>query len=285
MKVIDTSAEMLSCYEAGEFDIEKWKTYIDGSVPGAKDLCMKDMQDCINAGFRWEKNFLPVLEMVVCNEDKRKQTIHVFHEITDRLDERIVKKFSRSVDVDVFLYLGLCNGAGWVTTIANRTVVLLGIEKIIELGWYDHTKMVGLIVHELGHVYHKQYGIWNTENYSMPEQFLWQLFTEGIAMVFEQEIVEDPDFYQQDTNGWKEWCNRNVEHIKNSFYRDLYTMTRENQRYFGDWVRFEGRGDIGYYLGTQFVRFLLQKDSFDQLIQYDMEKVRTGFNRFVQVGM
>ena len=57
-------------------------------------------------------------------------------------------------------------------------------------------------------------------------------------------------------------------------------MTRENQRYFGDWVRFEGRGDIGYYLGTRFVRFLLQNDSFDQLIQYDIEKVKEEFERF-----
>ena len=95
MKVIDTSAEMISCYEAGKFDIEKWKTYIDGSVPGAKDLCMKDMQDCINAGFRWEKDFLPVLEKVVCNEEERKETIRIFHEITDRWNESIVKKFGR----------------------------------------------------------------------------------------------------------------------------------------------------------------------------------------------
>ena len=37
------------------------------------------------------------------------------------------------IDVEIVLYLGLCNGAGWVVTIDNKTYCLLGIEKILEL--------------------------------------------------------------------------------------------------------------------------------------------------------
>lgn len=281
MTVTDTSPEMQLCYNAECFDIEKWKAYIDGSVPGAKDLCINDMRECINSGYVWEKDFLPVLNEVIRDVEKRIETVRVFGEVTDRLDERIVKAFGRPVEADIFLYLGLCNGAGWVTTIDNRTTVLLGIEKIMELGWYDLAKMTGLIIHELGHVYHKQYGLWDSEMCSLPERFLRQLFIEGIAMVFEQEVVGDPDFYQQDADGWKQWCDCNAEHIRNSFYKDMHTMTHEDQRYFGDWVKFEGHGDTGYYLGTKFVRFLLKQDSFDYLIQYDMTKIREGFDRFM----
>ena len=62
-------------------------------------------------------------------------------------------------------------------------------------------------------------------------------------------------------------------------------MTNDTQRYFGDWVRFEGHGDTGYYLGTRFVRFLLEDDDFDRLVRYGMEEVRDGFMRFMQAEL
>ena len=46
-------------------------------------------------------------------------------------------------------------------------------------------------------------------------------------------------------------------------------------------MKFDGRTDTGYYLGTRFVRFLLKKDSFDALIQYDIGKIKEGFDRFM----
>ena len=100
-------------------------------------------------------------------------------------------------------------------------------------------------------------------------------------MVFEQKIVGDDDYFHQDKNGWKNWCRDHAELIRQSFYRDLGTMTQENQRYFGDWVRFEGHGDTGYYLGALFVRYLLQSDSFDNVIQYSPGKVKEEFEKFM----
>ena len=58
-------------------------------------------------------------------------------------------------------------------------------------------------------------------------------------------------------------------------------MNHQNQRYFGDWVRFEGQGDTGYYLGARFVRFLMQSEPFDRLIAWDLPAVREGFERFL----
>lgn len=142
--------------------------------------------------------------------------------------------------------------------------------------------MTGLIVHELGHAYHLQYGAANERLEALPDPFLWRLFEEGIAMVFEQEVVGDSEYFHQDADGWKAWCDANAEKIKRSFYGDLPGMTRENQRYFGDWVRFEGRGDTGYYLGARFVRFLLDSDVFDTVIRYEFDEVKRGFERFMQ---
>ena len=100
-------------------------------------------------------------------------------------------------------------------------------------------------------------------------------------MVFEQKVVGNDEYYHQDKNGWKSWCDCNIKMIKQSFYEDLVTMTNKNQRYFGDWVNFEGYGDVGYYLGTKFVRFLLQDDEFDNVITYNLRKVKNEYIRFM----
>ena len=285
MNILDLSGDLLSAFSDGCFDLEKWKSYMERFLPGAKELCLADMREVLEADYSWEKDFLPVLNAVAQGADKRAEAIASFRRVTETLDERITARFGRTVDADLVLYLGLCNGAGWAASVNGKPVVLLGIEKIMELNWCDVTAMTGLVIHELGHVYQEQYGVLRREFSTLPEKFLWQLFTEGIAMVFEQEVLGDPAFYQQDVEGWKQWCDENAEQIRQSFRADLDSMTPETQRYFGDWVRFQGHGDTGYYLGARFVRFLLESDAFDSLIGYGIEDVKAGFERFLEVRL
>lgn len=285
MNILNTSDEMLSAFDSDHFEIEKWKSYMNTSIPGAKEICLSDMQETMNAGFSWQNDFLPVLNSVVRDEVKRNKTIESFCRVTEHLDERIIERFQKTVDVDLILYLGLCNGAGWVTSINGKNTVLFGIEKIMELNWCDTDSMIGLIVHELGHVYQAQYGVLHRKFDSLSDTFLWQLFTEGVAMVFEQEIVGDPEYFHQNNNGWKQWCDEHVALIKQSFRADVSSMTQKNQRYFGDWVSFEGYGDTGYYLGACFVRFLLDSDCFDHIILYGIQEVREGFERFLHSNL
>ena len=282
MKIINTCNEILSVYDDGRFDMEKWKIYMDRCVPGAKELCLNDMQDCIHVGFSWEQDFMPILNAVIVEKQKIEKTVDVFRQVTEHLDEKILNVFHRSVEADVILYLGLCNGAGWVTEVNGRTTILLGIEKIIELDWCDKDMMTALIIHELGHVYQAQYGVFRINTDDLKERFLWQLFTEGIAMVFEQEIVGDPDYFHQDVKGWKNWCKEHESLILTSFAKDLMMMTQEDQRYFGDWVSFEGYGDTGYYLGTKFVRYMLKDTEFDKIIGYGIRDVKERFEGFLK---
>ena len=65
--------------------------------------------------------------------ENRKETVRMFHIVSEHLDEKIIKAFGKAVDADIVLYIGLCNGAGWVTKLREKTTVLLGIEKITEL--------------------------------------------------------------------------------------------------------------------------------------------------------
>ncbi|MBO4617745.1 MAG: hypothetical protein J5717_10345 [Lachnospiraceae bacterium] len=285
MNIIDTSGDIGRIFEGGTFDMNAWEAYMDKWVPGARELCTKDMQECLQAGYTWENDYLPTLNTVQASRERLKKAVASFRSVTEHLSQRIRERFCKDLDADVVLYLGLCNGAGWVTEVNGRTTVLLGVEKIIELDWCDTDSMNGLIVHELGHVYQEQYGRLHAETEGQAERFLWQLFTEGVAMVFEQEVIGDAGYFHQDRGGWKEWCESHEGLIRSSFYADLDTMTRENQRYFGDWVSFEGYGDVGYYLGTRFVRFLMKADSFDRIIGYEVGRVKEGFEEFMRTSI
>lgn len=76
-----------------------------------------------------------------------------FLNVVSNVEEKIKQKLEdASINVVIVLYLGLCNGAGWVVSLANIPHILFGMEKIIELNWYNENEMKGLIYHELGHV-------------------------------------------------------------------------------------------------------------------------------------
>ena len=281
MNIIDTTPFMLSCFDSGAFSLAKWEDYMASHIPGAKKLCLDDMRETLAAGFSWEKDFLPVLNGVFENAEKREEALRSFYAVTENLDARLKKRFHKTVDADLILYLGLGNGAGWVTPVDGRESVLFGIEKIVELDWCSLDAMNGLILHELGHLYHRQHGNWLNKPESGADSFILQLFTEGIAMVFEQELAGGAEYYHQYDGEWKAWCDENAEHIKQSFFNDLSGMTNENQRYFGDWARFEGRGDTGYYLGARFVRFLMRRAEFDELVCFELPDIKRGFEEFM----
>ena len=240
------------------------------------------MKDCLDSGdYVYEKDILPIINAVYRHPDLE-LLYSSFCRVTEGLNKKVLDCFGHDVDIDIVLYVGLCNGAGWVTNINGRDVILLGVEKILELNWLDEASMCGLIYHELGHVYHTQYGDFNQQSDISEQNFVWQLFTEGIAMYFEQILVNDFNYYHQDKNGWLEWCDNHFSEILADFRNDLSAMTKGNQRYFGDWVSYNGRGDVGYYLGTKFVQRLNEKYAFEELINMKIDRVYQEFISFAE---
>jgi len=280
-QIFDTSSEIYRAYGKGGFSLQQWEKYIEMTIPQVKNMCLSDMQKSVSPDYSWDEYYLPVLNGVIQDKEEFEKAVEAFKSITDGLEQKIIERFGKSLNVDIVLYLGLCNGAGWVEKINEKHIVLLGIEKILELKWNNIDDMTGLILHELGHVYQAEYGVLYRQFKKTSDHFLWQLFTEGIAMVFEQEIVNDSSYFHQDKDGWKIWCDQNISKIANDFESDYQTMTFDNQRYFGDWVRYKGHYDVGYYLGACFVRFILDKDEFDNIISYDIDEVRHLFYEFV----
>ena len=281
IRIIDTYPQIGTLFEGGVFQADRWSEYINAVYENSDSIFRQDLQETLNCGFSYERDVLPVIE--AANNHPSLQVLHdSFLRVTDRLNERIAECFGHELDVDIVLYLGLCCGAGWVLEINGRRTILLGIEKILELKWYDLNSMYGLIYHELGHVYQMQYGLLEQHSGDGRQNFVWQLFTEGIAMYFEQTLVGDPDYYHQNVNGWRDWCDAHFDQIAADFYADLPTMTRENQRYFGDWVRYRGQGDVGYYLGSRFVRHLSGEYGWEALINMKIDEAYRLFLNFVQ---
>ena len=282
IKIIDTLSQINSLFDDRTFNIRKWENYINSIYDKSADIFKNDLKEYLESGdYIYEKDILPIINDVY--ENVSLQILQTsFNKVTDRLNDKIKNHFDNEVNVDIVLYLGLCNGAGWVNNINGRDVILLGIEKILELNWCDEDSMYGLIYHELGHVYHKQYGEFEQHSEDNERNFVWQLFTEGIAMYFEQVLVGDTNYFHQNKNGWLDWCEENYCQIVKDFNSDLPSMTRFNQRYFGDWVDYYGRSDIGYFLGAKFVQYLCDKIGFEQLIKVGIDEVYQEFCEFHQ---
>ena len=280
MKIIDSYPLALTSFENSGFSFERWKGYIDSALPGIYQILVEDVKGALRGGEISEDSYLSALNGAAQNKERLEAAHESFLKVTDGLENIIFERFGKSLDVVVAFYLGLCNGAGWVTEYRGKTAILLGMEKISELNWCGVDDMRGLICHELGHVYQKQYGTLHRSFDNDEDSFLWQLFTEGVAMCFEQAVVGDPEYYHQNKNGWKSWCDDNFERIKRDFAKDLKTMSSAARRYFGDWVDYNGRGDVGYYLGARFVRYILSEYDFDEIVCFDIAKVKEMFDRF-----
>ncbi len=249
--------------------------------PNSSRLFWNEINEyCSSGSYTFEKDFLPVI-----NSAHQNLALHKFHDsflqATEGLHACIVSNFGREIDADIVLYLGLGNAAGRATKMNGRDAVLLGVEKIIELEWFDLKSMYGLIYHELGHIYHAQHGVLDRQSENRRQNFIWQLFTEGIAMHFEQVCVGDSEFYHQDTNGWKEWCRHNFRQILRDFDKDISRAEWFEQRYFGDWSDYYGFCDVGYYLGARFIKILLKSYTFDEMINFDIDMIDTLYYNYL----
>lgn len=168
----------------GVFSIEKWKVYIENVLPGLGKLVLND-----SSGYDFKKDILPIINNVYNNQERVNKLEKLYHELLKNVDERIKLKTGRNLQCEIILYLGLGNGAGWVTEHDGKTLILLGIEKILELNLDNSVKMMELIYHELGHVYQSQCGILNREFEDNSDKLLWQLYIEGIAVYFQRNII------------------------------------------------------------------------------------------------
>lgn len=275
LKIVDATQNLEECFIDHSFDLTLYQRYIEKIIPGGFKMILDDISQ-----YDFERDVLKVVENVLKHKSKIKDVQNNFKELTKGLDQKIKSHFHKKIDATIILYLGLCNGAGWVKEHNKKTYVLLGIEKIIELSWGNKDDMIGLIYHELGHVYQKQYGILERPFLCKYDEMLWQLFIEGIAMIFEQKLLDNENYYHQNKNGWLAYMSANLKELKSDFDHDL--ADHKNDRYFGDWCSYHGFGDAGYYLGSKFVKYILRSEKFDDIISFDLSDVKRYWKLYLK---
>lgn len=274
MKIIDTYSNIFKSYENNVFNKALWDNYAISSFDGLKEKIEKDFSRLTD----YKDKIYKILNDVPRNIKSAEIAHQSFINATKNLSDKIQNKFNVDLNVTVILYLGLGNAAGWATTIKNQKVVLIGLEKIIELGWYNESDIQDLIYHELGHIYHSLFE--HKELFmNKKKQAVQQLYREGIAMVFEQTLCDDISRYHQNVDDWLNWCIDNDKLIKAEYLKKI--QNKENvQNFFGDWCSFMGHSDVGYYLGTAFVRFLIKDYSLQEIASMKLSALLKHFYIF-----
>ncbi len=259
MRIIDGFAGMRSAFPNGAFSLEAWRSYartISNTLP--------EKVEADTAEYDFQRDVLPVLELLYKSPEKAAQAHESFLKVTQGLPERLEAVLGSPVDAVLVFYLGLCCAAGWATELDGRPAVLLGVEKIVELDWGSERDMVGLVYHELGHLWHFQTRSAPVWDETPREKALWQLYTEGVAMYAEQLLCENPHFYHQDRDGWLTWCRENRTRLF-AEYRRRADAGENVQDFFGDWCAFEGYSDVGYYLGAELIHALAAENTLQEL--------------------
>lgn len=268
LKSVDTFdriIKMRNKLSVGNLDVfECWKEYIS-PYPEIKEKCLQDALE-----YDFDADIKPIiLDALTSNFAKLEMAHSNFANLVNRLNDRFHETFSIGDDIFIYFYIGLCNGAGWVTTINLEEIVLIGVEKVVELNWHDERSMVALLYHELSHVAHSKIRHQpSISASSQKEKSIWQLYAEGFAQRYEQILYKD-GFYHQDTDGWLDWCKANHNKICKEY---LYRISNDlsTQDFFGDWVNFNGYSDVGYYLGCEFIKYIGKDYSTTEIANFRM---------------
>lgn len=264
MNIIDTYNKIFDCFENERFNATKYQQYADSILPNLYNKLADDAKS-----YDFNKEIFPVIQNTFENKEKLDLAHKIFLEVTKDLSKSIFEVFNEEIDVDIILYLGLCNGAGWATELNFKKLILLGVEKIVELGWYTELAMKGLIFHEVGHIYHYDKRLIKDNLDNCKNQSLFQLYSEGMAMYIEQLLCGDMSFYHQDVDGWLEWCKINHNKLYKMFLNKI-DNNESTHEFFGDWNDIEGKNDVGYYLGCQLIKELAEHYSLKEMVNLDL---------------
>lgn len=274
MRVIDTYNEIKLLFSQKEFNLELWQKYANSISPSLRQKVESDA-----SAYDLAKQVFPVINYALNNITKLEEMHNSFISTTQQLKNTFIEVFKNDLDVDIILYLGLCNGAGWATSLDGKKTILLGVEKIIELDWCDFESMSSLIYHELGHIWHDVVGNLSLKTENQSEKSVWQLYQEGVAMYCEQLLANNFSFYHQNKDEWLKWCVENKDNLFTEYLRRV-DNGESTQDFFGDWCNYQGYSDVGYYLGCEFVKRLLKKYSLTEIANLSIETLSYELQRY-----
>lgn len=278
MKIINSYEEIIAIFTKmdGKFDLNLYREYANSISPTLFEKVYDDCQD-----YDFDAEVVPVMEDAMRKVDKLNEINASFNQMVNVNLARVTEIANVEFPVQIILYLGLCNGAGWATTLDGKPAVLLGVEKMIELDWCDVNSVGSLVYHELGHIWHAEVGTMNQATNGVKEEYLSQLYQEGIAMYFEILCVGDYESWSASKGDWWQWCLAHEQEIAHEYLRRLNT-NESCQGFFGDWCSYMGQSNLGYFLGYRLIDHLSPKYTMLELANLTLETVADEFTTYVE---
>lgn len=288
INVIDTFNDFRSCFERSleipvEDKINLWKTSYISNYPELEEKLIRDYED---TGINWRE----YAEKSVFNRtrDDFDKMIEAHKNILDTQDY-INKRASAMVDIcfdiNIVIYSGLCNSAGWVDRYNGKRAILYGIDKIAMLNWHTKEKIEPLLAHELCHVIH--FELRGEDRLSQDiennkyNNGVWNLYEEGFAQYFEN-VLTGKDI---DSRG-REWtvkCTEKEKELKKEYIKALNNTEIGTKEFFGDWFQVLGISDVGYYLGSKFIGELHKNYDIQAIAGLPFEEVEKKAIEYLNV--
>ena len=264
IRLIDTYEQIRRLRERSQpLSPETYRSYAEGVSPALYEKCLRD-----SASYDFTSQILPVLEDALFRRFDRVAAAHqALEEIAAFVPARAGELFADDFEASAVFYLGLCNGAGWATELEGKPAVLLGAEKIAELGWHDRDSMADLVCHETAHLFHSSL----RKGMPPPPDSLRALYEEGFAVRVSQRLYRE-GCYAQNRGGWLSFCTENREAIRREF-RDRLRSGNDTACFFGDWNTVMGFSDLGYFLGCEWMRQLEKRYSLREIALFDAETI------------
>lgn len=273
IRIIDTYPDIMRFTHNGtQWCSISHRQYLDSISPELYALCTEDA-----SSYQMEKQILPVIHRALFDQGERMRQAHRSLQSIDvqTIERHINELFDIELDVTIILYLGLCNGAGWATWLDKRQTILLGVEKIAELGWHAPERMHDLICHEIAHL------ILDFMRKNMPEMpaEIQQLYEEGFATRTSQLLYTE-GFFHQDDGVWLSFCQEHIDKIKEEFYTRLQSNV-STAAFFGDWNLVMGQHDLGYYLGYDWIKQMQARYSIKEIAALSPDRLACELNTYL----
>jgi hypothetical protein len=289
VKVIDTFKDFVECFKdkldvSVEDKIDLWEKCYISKYPELENNCKEDYE---SSGYRW-RDIANTMAFNRTKNDfsKMKEAYSNILLILNDINEKVKMVFGLNLDINIVLYTGLCNSAGWVDFYDGKRAVLFGIDKIAELDWHTIEKLEPLAAHELCHVIHfRLRGEDNLPNAVERNNYnkgIWRIYEEGFAQYFQNKLLLN----EIDSRG-KEWtlkCKENKNELKKLYLKALQDEKTGVRNFFGDWFRVLGISDAGYFLGSELIKRLNKKYDIELVAKLPFSDIRDEVLAFLLDG-
>lgn len=278
IKIINTFKHFDECFETNldtsvEEKINLWENCYINKYPELEKKCKDDYENC---GYKWRDiAHSRVFNRTKNDFSKMKEAYDNIMLTLDGINDKVKKVFGLNLDINIVLYVGLCNSAGWVDYYEGKRAILFGIDKIAELNWHTVEKLEPLVAHELCHVIH--FELRGKDN--LPDSVertpynigIWRIYEEGFAQFYQNKFL----LSEHDCRGdeWIKKCILNKKKLKNMYLKALLDEQIGVRDFYGDWFEVLGISDTGYFLGAELIKELDKVYSAKVIAQMPFSKI------------